>query len=177
MLTVMKGVASSNSFVLGLTRTESRVQIATNGKILQDPSSGYECIAPQIVVELTYAPVKIYVGKEFPKGTCGYDVILAHEMRHMKAYMDHLPRVEEKVRNALAKRFGNKPLYAPSGTAQSALSHEINSGWLSYIKAEMAKVEVLQEAIDSPVEYARLGKACNGEIQKVLNRTRRPGGA
>jgi hypothetical protein len=175
-LTAMKGVASANSYVLGLTRTESRVQIASNGPILQDKASGYECIAPQIIVELTYAPVKVYVGKEFPQGTCGYDVILAHEMRHMQAYMDHLPRVENIVRAALAKRFGGKPLYAPSGTAQSALSHEINSGWLSFIKAEMAKVERLQEAIDSPAEYARLGKQCDGEILRILKSTRRPGG-
>lgn len=175
-LTAMKGVASANSYVLGLTRTESRVQIATNGPILQDKASGYECIAPQIIVELTYAPVKVYVGREFSQGTCGYDVILAHEMRHMQTYMDHLPRAEKIVRDALAKRFGGKPLYAPSGTAQSALAHEINSGWLTFIKAEMAKVERLQAAIDTPAEYARLGKMCGGEIQRVLNRTRRPGG-
>jgi hypothetical protein len=175
-LTAMKGQAVANSYVLGLTRTESTVQIGANGPMLQDRGSGYECISPQIVVELSYAPVKIYIGSEFPKGTCGYDVILEHEMRHLKTYMDHLPRVENTVRAALAKRFGGKPFYAPSGTAQSALSHEINTGWLSFIKAEMAKVETLQAAIDTPAEYARLGKLCNGEIQKVLNKTRRPGG-
>ena len=32
----------------------------------------------------------------------------------------------------------------------------------------MRKVEVLQAAIDSPQEYARLGKACKGEIQNIL---------
>ena len=68
------------------------------------------------------------------------------------------------MREALTKRFGDKPLYAPSGTAMSALEHEIDSGWLPYIKAELAKVEIEQAAIDSPEEYARLGKACGGEI-------------
>ena len=32
----------------------------------------------------------------------------------------------------------------------------------------MRKVEILQAAIDSPQEYARLGKACKGEIQNIL---------
>jgi hypothetical protein len=171
-LTAMKGVASRNDFVLGLTRTESMVQLGVDGQMLQDATSGYECIAPRLTVQLTYAPVKIYVGNEFPAGSCGYKEILAHEMRHMQAYMDHLPKVEKTVAAALAKRFGGKPFYAPSGTARTALSFEIDSGWLPYIKAEMAKVEAVQARIDSPAEYARLAKVCGGEIQKILVKTR-----
>jgi len=167
-LTVMKGVARANTWVLGLTKTDSQVKIALAGPMLQDPVSGYECVAPQIAVSLTYAPVVIYIGREFAPGTCAYDEILTHELRHMKTYMEHLPRVEKIVRAALAKRFEARPLYAPSGTAKAALSREIDTGWLPYIKAEMRKVEVLQEAIDSPQEYARLSKACNGEIQNIL---------
>ncbi|WP_374581766.1 hypothetical protein [Pseudoduganella sp.] len=162
----------SNGFVLGLTRTESRVQIGLDGPMLSDPASGYECVAPQIRVQLTYAPVRIYVGNEFPPGSCGYAEILSHELRHMNAYMDHLPKVEAVVRAALARRFEAKPLYAPAGTARSALAHEIDSGWMPYIKAEMAKVELQQTAIDSPAEYARLSKACNGEIQNILRKSR-----
>ncbi|TWI66526.1 hypothetical protein IP91_02344 [Pseudoduganella lurida] len=172
MLTAMKGVARANQYVLGLTRTESIVQIGLGGAMLQDTATGYECIAPQIKVQLTYAPVKVYVGNEFPAGTCGYKEILAHEMRHMQTYMDSLPRVEKTVNAALAKRFGGKPLYAPVGTARSALAFELDSGWLPFIKAEMAKVEALQAQIDTPAEYARLSKVCSGEIQKILIRTR-----
>lgn len=167
-LTAMKGVARSNAFVLGLTKTDSQVKIGLAGPMLFDPASGYECVAPQISVSLTYAPVIIYIGREFPPGTCAYDEILKHELRHMKTYMDHLPRVEKTVRAALAKRFEARPLYAPRGTAKAALAREIDTGWLPYIKAEMRKVETLQAAIDSPQEYARLGKACNGEIQTIL---------
>ena len=63
--------------------------------MLQDPVSGYECVAPQIGVTITYVPVVIYIGREFPPGTCAYDEILKHELRHLKTYMDYLPRVEE----------------------------------------------------------------------------------
>ena len=167
-LTVMKGTARANTWVLGLTKTDSQVQIGLAGPLLQDPASGYECVAPQISVKITYAPVVIYIGREFAPGTCAYDEILAHELRHMKTYMQHLPRVEKTVRAALARRFEARPLYAPSGTAKAALAREIDTGWLPYVKAEMRKVETLQAAIDSPQEYARLGKACKGEIQNIL---------
>ncbi|MDC8756081.1 hypothetical protein [Janthinobacterium fluminis] len=167
-LTAMKGGARANTYVLGLTKTESRVAIGLDGPMLQDPASGYECVAPHITVKLYYAPIVIYIGREFEAGSCAYNEILAHELHHMKTYLDHLPKVEVVVRAALAARFEAKPLYAPRGTAKDALAREIDSGWMPYIKAEMAKVEVLQAAIDSPQEYARLGKACDGAIQGIL---------
>jgi hypothetical protein len=169
-LTVMKGAARANTYVLGLTKTDSRVAIASDGAMLTDPVTGYECVSPQVSVKLSYAPVLIYVSSEFPPGSCGYKEILEHEFRHMKAYMDHLPKVEQTVRAALANRYGGKPLYAPGGTARTALAREIDTGWLPYIKAEMAKVETVQAQIDAPAEYMRLSKACNGEIQAVLSK-------
>jgi len=167
-LTVMKGRTRPGQYVLGLTRTESRVSINVGGRLLSDPASGYECIAPHIEVRLTYPPIVVYVSREFAPGSCAYEEVLAHEMRHLNAYLDYLPKVEAKVRKALAQRFGSKPLYAPAGQAQGLLQREVDRGWMPYIKTEMAKVEALQAAIDSPQEYARLGKVCGGEVQLLL---------
>lgn len=164
----MKRTVAPNSYVLGLTRAESRVGVGGGGKILQDPASGYECVAPRIEVNLYYMPIVVYVGREFAPGTCAHREILAHEMRHLQAYRDHLPKVEVTVRAALMKRFAAKPLYAPAGQAQGLLQRELDTGWLAFIKAELEKVEPLQAAIDSPAEYARLGKVCGGEVQSLI---------
>lgn len=175
-LTAMKGRAQKRRLqpgqaVLGLTRTESRVSINVGGHLLLDPASGYECIAPQIEVRLTYPPIVVYVSREFRPGSCAYQEVLAHEMRHLNTYLDYLPKAEARVRLALQRRFQDKPLYARIGRAQGLLQREIDRGWMPYIKSEMAKVEALQAAIDSPQEYARLGKVCGGEVQSLL----RPG--
>ena len=167
-LTAMKGRARPGQVVLGLTRTESIVSINVGGRLLTDPASGYECIAPHIEIKLYYPPIVVYVSREFRPGTCAYEEVLAHEMRHLNAYLDYLPKAEARVRLALARRFEDKPLYARIGQAQSLLQREIDRGWMPYIKSEMAKVEALQAAIDSPQEYARLGKVCGGEVQSLL---------
>jgi hypothetical protein len=167
-LTGMKNPGRDRALVLGLTQTEFRVRIGLDGAILQDRASGYECIAPRIKVTLSYQPIVVYVGKEFAPGTCAYQEILTHEMRHLNAYMDQLPKVEKVVRAALAKRFENRPLYAPAGQASALLSKEIDTGWMPYIKAQLGKVDQLQAAIDSPQEYARLGKACKGEVGTII---------
>jgi hypothetical protein len=167
-LTAMKGGAPAGQYVLGLTRTESRVRIKAGGRLLSDPASGYECIAPRIEVGLHYPPIVLYVSREFRPGSCAYQEVLAHEMRHLEVYLDYLPKAESRVRRALAARFGDKPLYARIGQAQGLLQREIDRSWMPYIKSEMAKVESLHSAIDSPQEYARLGKVCAGKVQSLI---------
>jgi hypothetical protein len=175
-LTRMKGEDPRSSYVLGLTKAETRMTIGLDGPILGDAQSGRECIAPHVAVSLSYVPITIYVGSEFSPGSCAYQEILAHEMRHLKTYLDHMPKVESLVRAALDKRFVAKPIYAPAGQAKAILTKEIDGGWMPYIKTEMGKVELLQAAIDTPQEYARLSKVCKGEVQSLIGpakRTRR----
>ena len=167
-LSRMKGERAPGSYVLGLTRTEARVTIGMQGRMLQDRASGYECVAPRLDVKLYYPTIVIYVGREFALGTCAYREILAHEMRHLETYQQFLPRAEQIVAAALARRFQGKPLYAPGGQARNLLQREIDISWMPFIKAELAKVEVLQAAIDTPAEYARLGKVCAGEVQSLI---------
>jgi len=172
-LTRLKGSVRRGSWVLGLTHTEARVSIKVGGRMLTDQASGYECVAPRIDVNLYYAPIVIYVSREFPPGSCSYREVLAHEMRHLQTYQGFLPQAEAIVRARLAARFAGKPLYAPIGQARSLLQREVDRSWMPYIKREMEKVEALQAAIDTPQEYARLGKVCAGEVQSLLKQASR----
>jgi len=167
-LSAMKGERAPGSYVLGLTRTESRVAIGVQGRMLSDPATGYECVAPRLDIKLTYLPIVVYVGRVFPPGSCSYREILAHEMRHLDIYLNYLPQAEKAVGDALARRFEGKPLYAPAGQVRNLLQREIDSGWMPFVKNEMAKVERMQAAIDTPQEYARLGKVCAGEVQSLI---------
>ncbi len=172
-LTARTGSMDNRMQTLGLTVTKGVYRATLGGPILQDPASGYECVAPRVTIQLNYSPVLIYVGNEFAPGTCAYKEILTHEQRHLKAYMDNLARVEKVVKNALDKRFAGQPMYAPSGTAMSALEHEINGTWFPFIQAEFDKGKIEQNKIDSPQEYGRLAQACNGEIAAIVNRRRK----
>ncbi|MBW8899401.1 MAG: hypothetical protein JF619_15095 [Massilia sp.] len=173
-LTRMKRPGVQGGYVLGLTRTESRVAIQVDGTLLASPDGRAECVLPRIAVLLYYQPIVVYVGREFEPDSCAYREILAHEMRHLKSYLDYLPKVEERVRARLGGRFAGKPLYARTGESRLLLQREIDRNWMPYIKGEMGRVEKLQAAIDSPQEYARLSKVCQGEVQSLIGSTRRP---
>ena len=170
-LTAMKRPGVAPGMVLGLTRTESRVSIHIDGQVRPDARQQFECIAPQVAVTLYYPPITVYVGREFKPGTCAYREILAHEMRHLKAYLEWLPKVEEHIRTRLAARYIGKPLYAQRGQARALLQADIDRNWMPTIRNEMLRIEALQAAIDSPQEYARLSKVCGAEVQSLIGST------
>ena len=172
-LTRMKRPNVPGGVVLGLTRTASRVAIQVDGTLLASPDGALECVLPRIAVTMYYQPIVVYVSRDFEPDSCAYDEILAHEMRHLKSYLDYLPKVEVRVRGKLAGRFAGKPLYARAGESRRLLQREIDRNWMPYIKAEMGRVERLQATIDSPREYARLSKVCQGEVQSLIGSTRR----
>jgi hypothetical protein len=171
-LTEMKRPRVSYGYVLGLTRTESHVTVKVDGSMLEDPESGRECVVPHIDVTLYYQPIVLYIGREFEPDSCAYREILAHEMRHLKSYLDYLPIVEDRVRVKLGGRYRGRPIYAQAGQARVLLQREIDANWLPYIRGEMARIERMQAAIDSPREYARLSKVCQGEVQSLIGSTR-----
>jgi hypothetical protein len=173
-LTRMKRPHVAHGWVLGLTHTESHVTVQVDGELLQDPQAGLECVLPRVAVTLTYEPIVVYIGREFAPGTCAYRELLAHEMRHLKAYLDALPKVEQTVRAKLAPRLEGRAVVARSGQARPMLQREIDGAWLPLIRAEMHGIERRQAAIDSPQEYARLSKVCQGEVQSLIGSTRHP---
>lgn len=171
-LTRMKRPRVTSGYVLGLTRTESHVTVEVDGSMFDDPASGQECVLPRIAVTLSYQPIVVYIGHEFAPDSCAYREILAHEMRHLKSYLDYLPIVEDRVRVQFADRYRGRPLYARTGQARGLLQRELDLNWLPTIRGEMARIERMQAAIDSPQEYARLSKVCQGEVQSLIGSTR-----
>jgi hypothetical protein len=160
----------SGDLMLGLTALESRVEVTIDGPALQDRGSDAECIAPRLTVALHYLPMNVYIAREFSPASCSYREILAHEMRHVRLYREHLPKVQALVRTALAQRFPGTPLYAGSGQGLAALERQVDTWLRPLIRAELAKVEIEQKAIDTDEESFRLSGACHGELAQNLGR-------
>lgn len=154
--------------MLGMTASSTRAEIAIEGPALSDPATGRECIAPRISVELSYQPLNVYVAREFHPASCSYRVVYAHEMQHVKVYADNLPRIEQVVRGELEKRYGGRPLYAPRHLGLATLQAQIDSWLRPLIRAELAKIEVQQLALDSRDETERLSHSCQGEIANLM---------
>lgn len=159
----------SNVRVLGLTRGISRIGIGLRVQSVIDPSRQWECASPQIVVTYGFNPMTVYIAKEFPKGSCAYNEIYRHEMRHVETYMDHLSSIEKGIVEALAKRFETGRLYRSAvGQTQQMLEKELNDRWLPYLTRQIERVESSQALIDTPQEYDRVARSCDGAIRRVI---------
>lgn len=156
------------SRVLGLTRTNGVTQFSLNMPAIRDANERYECASPQITLTLGFKQMTVYVGKEFPVGSCAYNEILEHEMRHVKTYQAHIAKVEQAIQEDINRRFVTGSVWrGHTGTAYALVHTELAERWLPYVNREMSKVEAAQALIDTPEEYARLSEACGGEVKKL----------
>jgi len=155
--------------VLGLTRGTARVQFETKTALIIDRTSRWECASPQIAVFYGFSPMKVYVANEFAKGSCAYNEIYRHELRHVKTYQEHLANIEKDLSDALTRRFATgAPWRSPVGQTRLTLERELNERWLPFITREIERVESAQALIDTPEEYARVSASCNGDIKRLV---------
>lgn len=152
--------------VLGLTRGTAIAQFETSIPSYVDRTGRWECASPQITVSYGFNPMTISVAREFPEGSCAYQEIYQHELRHVSAYLTHLASIEKDLAETLAKRFNTgEPWRAPAGQTNARLQQELKERWLPYIQREINRGDEAQAQIDTAEEYARVSNACSGEIK------------
>jgi hypothetical protein len=134
---------------------------------LKDRSGRWECSSPQIEVSYGFSPMTVYVASEFPQGSCAFNEIYRHELRHVKAHQDHLVSIERELRETLNRRFATgAPWRGPVGQSRTIIANEMQERWIPYIKREIDRVRPEQALIDTPEEYTRVSESCNGEIKR-----------
>ena len=162
-------LASPGHQILGLTRGNALVQLEIKAPAYIDRTGQWECASPQLVLTYGFKPMTVYVAKEFPEGSCAYQEIHSHELRHVKAYQDHVASIEKELTETLTRRFATGgPWRGPAGQTQERLQQELNERWIPYVKREIERVKTAQARIDSPEEYARIEDSCGGEIKKKI---------
>lgn len=160
-------LARPGTQVLGLTRGRAITHLATNTPYYRERSGRWECASPQLTLTIGFSPMTVYVAKEFPPGSCAYNEIYQHELRHVKTYQAHLAGIEKELGETLNRRFATgTPWRGPAGQTRSRLQAELDERWLPYIQREINRADEAQALIDTPEEYARIADACNGEVRK-----------
>lgn len=154
--------------VLGLTRGNAIASFTSSSPSFFDRNGRWECVSPQITLTYGFKPMTVYVAKEFPVGSCAYQQIYEHEMRHVKTYQTHLANIEKRLSDTLTARFATGgPWRGTVGETGQRLRSELDERWLPMILREIRQVEEAQKLIDTPAEYERVANACDGEIKKL----------
>lgn len=162
---------------IGLTVINYTSSYAFDANRIEDRRNGYECITAKVNVRVHVPPLQVYVGREFPPGTCAYNEILAHELRHVSTYQRHFASIEPVLRRALEQRFKQRqPQYARMGLSTKLLDYELKTSWLPYINTLISHGNQYHQAVDTQAETDRISMACNGEIQRGMRLANTRGG-
>lgn len=169
-LTAASSPRGSHTWILGHTSAGLQHMVNIAGTSLTDPASGEACFSPLITVELNAGPQRVAVAREFPPGSCAFDEIVRHELRHVQTNQDAVEGTADELQRELQKAFGDRIWFGQPAQLQAWFNQEIESKWVPRLQQRLLAAERLHAEIDSPEEYARNRIICNGEIEAVLQR-------
>lgn len=105
---------------------------------------------------------EIYVVRDFPKGSCLYEQVLAHEERHHEVARRLFGEFAADATRRLAVDLGSRPFvqapdpYHGRVAAHARVERAIADAYAEFITRYTAE----QDAIDTTAEYTRIANAC-----------------
>ena len=156
------------SRVMGVTMSQIRYEAFSKGAVLINQDTGQACARPEIHLTIDAGEQVIAIAKELPRGTCGHNVVLNHELRHAITNQSLVENVATQAREALIAYFQNHVMYGTKSSIEREIMRILETEWFPWIKRKLALRDELHARIDTPIEYARVGNACDGEIARIL---------
>jgi hypothetical protein len=154
---------------LGLTRYEPLLEFRIPVKGVKF-SNGLACAhVDNVDVSFGYKNVVVYVPREVPQGSCGFNQVMAHEQKHIdvnqQILAEYTPLIKEKLA-AFLKANGVFREQDPD-YALSLLKEKLQS-IINEMGAQMTEDNVRrQQLVDSPEEYRRVSASCNGQLSVI----------
>jgi hypothetical protein len=126
------------------------------------------CLRPSIEVELILSDFRVTVAREFAPGTCAFNAIREHELRHVAVNRAVLPRAAEMIRREVQSEYGGRLYFGAPDRIAADLEAALTRRWLPRAQSLIELGLQAHEQIDTPREQDRMSRVCNGEVQAVL---------
>ena len=117
-----------------------------------------------VTIDIRIDPI-IFIQRDAKPGSCRYNAILEHELKHMKVddsvIAKHAPMIKRAIEAALRRpvSIGEIP-EAQIPNAQQRLSAPVQRALQSAMEDLRVERERLQKHVDTAEEYRRVGAAC-----------------
>jgi len=160
---------------LGLTRYEPVLEFRVPVKGVRLPD-GLACAhVDHVDVTVGYRNVTVYVANEIPQGTCGFDEVMGHEMKHIAVNRQLLDEYAPRISAELAAYLKQNGVFREvDGDYAVAVLHEKLQSIIRNIVTDMTtENQARQHDVDTPAEYRRVSMSCNGQIRAIASRAQR----
>lgn len=158
------------SHTLGLATTNIATQIKLIASVTPMPDGTFCATPKDVALEFGFRDNTILVSRDLPRGTCIHDVIIEHERKHVavdrELLRSYVPRIEAYFRQVAA---GLRPVRLDDKDAATARLNEMLSTAMQTVLDDFAaERNRRQSQVDTPAEYARVARSCDGEVGKYL---------
>jgi len=147
---------------VGLTTSRTEFRVETQTETYRRTDGRYCVYLRSVTAHLDQRDTVIYVAREFPRGSCNFNVIYAHEQQHMRIHYRVLQEYAPKVKRALSvvvERI-NLLVVRSLGEARSAHVDGINDGVTFLLDAMEKERAARNAALDTAENYANEQAKC-----------------
>ncbi len=147
----------------GLTSSGLSVGYETRFYTSKAQGVGHCAALAEVIVTVEYHEMTVFVGSEYPKGSCEYEAILAHEKEHVAIHSDVLERYEGKLRDAIQGVLRSKKtiFVHRKGEARSAYLVEFERQLQPVLTKMTAERRYRNGKIDTRESYRRVWAQCD----------------
>ncbi len=147
---------------LGLTEATIGFATSVETEGLVD-RNGITCARARIRVDVSLAPVTVFVARELAGDACRYAAVRAHEQKHVEAGRSLLAGIPARLAARLDAAGMGRLYYAASSAAlEQAVNADVDRVVAALLAETKAELATRQAAIDTPEEYAAVSAACGG---------------
>lgn len=131
---------------------------------LKDIGNNRACVMLRKVTAYYFSSPRIVMPKDFKKNSCEYKIILEHEMRHQRVFMDYFNDSEKEYAAFLGRIAKRVPVSAPvkseeeAEEMQSHIADYFSQKFRQRVNVSREEMIKLQDKIDSPQEYLFTGR-------------------
>lgn len=131
------------------------------------------CLRPSVDVELVLSDFRVTVAREFAPGSCAYNAIREHELRHVAVNRAVLPRAAEMIRKEIQREYGGQLYFGDPERMAADLETQLSRHWVPRVQSLIELGLQAHEQIDTPQEQDRMSNVCHGDVQAVLQQLTR----
>jgi hypothetical protein len=146
--------------------TESAFHSKLSVTLTAMTTSDAVCVRPSAIeLHIGFDPVNVYIERSYPRGTCQFAAIDAHERRHVRNMNVALDAALPKIRRALelAAKDSRYPLFArDQEIAQRDAVAIIDAALNDPVEAFARDRAAMDQALDSAESYRALKASCDG---------------
>jgi hypothetical protein len=163
------GHSIHESITLGITRYQSFIEFRTPVETTTFANGGACTKVRRADVTIGYRDVTVYVAREVPQGSCGFNEVVAHEQKHIAVNLEVLKEYAPRIQQSLEAYLRDDAVFAGRNRADElALLRKNLQAILDRFGERMIDDNIArQKQVDSPEEYRRLSRVCNGQLAAI----------